>query len=574
MLIAEGLSLLGNLDHSPLSLLGLGSSGATTRHYDFEVTRGYLAPDGLNRSLLLVNGQFPGPTIEAKLGDTISVTVINNIDNPKEGTAIHWHGLPQRDTKWADGVPFVTQCPIASGSSFTYTFKPDVAGTSWWHAHFTAQYTDGLFGAMIIHGEKHAEYDIDLGPIFLNDYYHIDYVSYLLPVYDIPPTFVSLDNNLINGRMYFDCSLETQGRQCTPNAAISKFRFQTGKTHLLRLINAGGAAIQHFSVDDHELTVIANDFVPVEPYIQKVVHLGIGQRTDVLVKATGTDTDVVWMRSDADVFCANGTILQPNATAAVYYSNADEEARPKTQPYSWDSRDCLNDPLEITIPLEKKTPPTPDLIKTIDVKADLNGTGHLVFFVDNSQFRANFSEALLLSASRGQVDFPSNPEYNIHNYGNATAIRLIIRNLFPTVHTMHLHGHADFWILAEGRGEWDGTVVNPENPQRRDSAQMMVGTPDNPSYLVIQFDADNPGVWSLHCHLVIHVSAGLYMNVIEHPERIHNEGYEAIFRETCEPWMAFSQKHPHNQFDSGLKEKRFDNSLKVLRTGLRVENLN
>ena len=138
-----------------------------TRHYSFEVTREYLAPDGVNRSLLLVNGEFPGPTIEANLGDTMSVTVINNINNPKEGATIHWHGLPQRDLKWADGVLFVTQCPIASGSNFTYTFRSEVAGTSWWHAHFTAQYTDGLYGAMIIHGERHADYDIDLGPILL-----------------------------------------------------------------------------------------------------------------------------------------------------------------------------------------------------------------------------------------------------------------------------------------------------------------------------------------------------------------------------------------------------------------------
>lgn len=151
-----------------------------------------------------------------------------------------------------------------------------------------------------------------------------------------------VDSNLINGRMFFDCSLDTHGKPCTPDAAISKFRFKTGKTHLLRLINSGGATNQHFSIDGHELTVISNDFTPIEPYKTKVLTLGVGQRADVLVKATGKDTDAVWMRSDADVFCYNGTILQPNATAGVYYPRADKNARPKTQPYLWDTNKCLN----------------------------------------------------------------------------------------------------------------------------------------------------------------------------------------------------------------------------------------
>lgn len=65
-------------------------------------------------------------------------------------------------TKWT-----VSQCPIAPGSSFTYTFRADSYGTSWYHSHYSAQYADGLLGAMIIHGPAHAHYDHDLGPIML-----------------------------------------------------------------------------------------------------------------------------------------------------------------------------------------------------------------------------------------------------------------------------------------------------------------------------------------------------------------------------------------------------------------------
>ncbi|KAL2016586.1 hypothetical protein VTK56DRAFT_3287 [Thermocarpiscus australiensis] len=100
------------------------------------------------------------------------------------------------------------------------------------------------------------------------------------------PNVVS-DNNLINGKMNFDCSTVAPGDKtpCTNSAGISKFRFQTGKTHRLRLINSGANGIQHFSIDGHTLTVIEEDFVPVKPYNTTVVKLGFGQRTDVLVTA-------------------------------------------------------------------------------------------------------------------------------------------------------------------------------------------------------------------------------------------------------------------------------------------------
>ena len=76
---------------------------------------------------------------------------------------------------------------------------------------------------------------------------------------------------------------------------------------------------------------------------------------------------------------------------------------------------------------------------------------------------------------------------------------------------MHLHGH-NFWVLAEGVGKWDGTIVNPSNPQRRDTQLVAAGSLDAPSYLVLEWNVDNPGVWPLHCHIVVHVSAGLLIN--------------------------------------------------------------
>lgn len=64
------------------------------------------------------------------------------------------------------------QCPIAPGSSFTYRFRAELYGTTWYHSHYSAQYAGGLHGPLIVHGPKNADYDIDVGPVFISDWYH------------------------------------------------------------------------------------------------------------------------------------------------------------------------------------------------------------------------------------------------------------------------------------------------------------------------------------------------------------------------------------------------------------------
>lgn len=101
---------------------------------------------------------------------------------------------------------------------------------------------------------------------------------------------------------------------CTSNAGLSKFRFTAGKIHRLRLINAGTEGLQRFSIDNHEMTVIANDFVSIQPYSTKVVTLSPGQRSDVLVTANAGSSDAkFWMRSNISTICCNTN--QPNALA-------------------------------------------------------------------------------------------------------------------------------------------------------------------------------------------------------------------------------------------------------------------
>jgi FtsP/CotA-like multicopper oxidase with cupredoxin domain len=307
--------------------------------------------------MILINGKFPGPLIEADWGDTISVTVTNNIDtNTAEGMTLHWHGLTQKQTPWMDGVPGISQCPIPpGGGNFTYTFQADQFGTGFYHSHYSAQYDDGLLGPMVIHGPVQAgySYDYDLGPIMLSEYSHTSYNRALELQLAVPPVIVNVDNNFINGKGTYDCQSDSE-----PGTGLANFNFTSGKLHRLRLINTGRDANQKFSIDGHEMTVIANDYVPVEPYNTTVVTLGVGQRTDVIVKGVGQPADLYWMRSDIDMDCLNATATFPNATAIIYYENANVSAMPTTSPTPWSSNACANDPLQDTIPYYPQTPPS------------------------------------------------------------------------------------------------------------------------------------------------------------------------------------------------------------------------
>lgn len=233
-------------------------------------------------------------------------------------------------TQEYDGVPSISQCPIAPGASFTYKFKADLYGTTFWHSHYSAQWTAGVYGALIIHGPKHTPYDEDVGPILVGDYYHKDYFSVLEAAASNSSDFTvyvpSSDNSLINGKNKYNCSLAASNTTCDPNAGQSKFRFTKGKSHRLRLINAGAAALVHFSIDGHKLQVIAQDLTPLVPYESEVVTLGAGQRTDVVVQATGDLNASYWMRSTISLNCSAAVTTQ--GLGIVLYDEAPEDSVP------------------------------------------------------------------------------------------------------------------------------------------------------------------------------------------------------------------------------------------------------
>jgi len=103
----------------------------------------------------MYEGQFPGPELRVQEGDVLSVELTNDL---QEETTIHWHGVPVANP--VDGVPNVTQDPVASGDTFTYTFRAEPAGTYFYHSHVGLQLDRGLLGPLIVEErDPHVEYD-------------------------------------------------------------------------------------------------------------------------------------------------------------------------------------------------------------------------------------------------------------------------------------------------------------------------------------------------------------------------------------------------------------------------------
>ena len=132
-----------------------------TVRYDLYVTDTIVNYSGKQKTAIAVNGQIPMPTLTFTEGDTAQVYVHNQLHEP---TALHWHGiiLPNR----YDGVPYLTQKPIAPGESYLYQFPIVQHGTHWYHSHQGLQEQSGMYGMMILN--KRQEPTIATLPVTCN----------------------------------------------------------------------------------------------------------------------------------------------------------------------------------------------------------------------------------------------------------------------------------------------------------------------------------------------------------------------------------------------------------------------
>ena len=148
--------------------------------YYWNITSEYRAPDGVRKKVYLINGQFPGPLIECRTGDRLTIHVTNNLDGPEDRVSIHWHGLNMRGANAMDGASAFTQCSTPPNKSFTYDFEIDSEsrGTFWYHAHSDVQRGDGMYGGLVVHDAKDRGRDLTSYTyekevlLLIGDWYH------------------------------------------------------------------------------------------------------------------------------------------------------------------------------------------------------------------------------------------------------------------------------------------------------------------------------------------------------------------------------------------------------------------
>lgn len=98
----------------------VGLAAAKDVYFNWNITWVNAAPDGFERPVIGINGQWPCPQIDVDVGDQLIVDVYNGLGN--ESTAIHWHGMRQEGSGVMDGAVGVTQCALPPGSHMQYHF--------------------------------------------------------------------------------------------------------------------------------------------------------------------------------------------------------------------------------------------------------------------------------------------------------------------------------------------------------------------------------------------------------------------------------------------------------------------
>ena len=160
----------------------------------------------------------------------------------------------------------LTLGPIAPGDEFIYTFRATSYGTTWYHSHFSLQYSNGLIGPLIIHGPTSANWDVDLGPLGITDWYHEPAFAAYYKERTAP---IAAQNGLFNG-------LNTYNDSDTIVGSKYEMKFTPGKKHRIRVINMSTDSHFKFSIDGHKMTVQAADFVAIQPYETETLNLFIG----------------------------------------------------------------------------------------------------------------------------------------------------------------------------------------------------------------------------------------------------------------------------------------------------------
>ncbi len=409
----------------------------------------------------------PGPLIRATAGDLLRVRVDNRL--PAE-TSVHWHGIALRNE--ADGVPGMTQDPIATAGSYLYEFTAPDPGTYFYHPHVGVQLDRGLYAPLIIDDPAEPG-DYDLEWVVVLD----DWVDGTGRTPDDVLADLTADGKKKGsggtgmgghmgggmgggmGGMGGDPPFGDAGDVDYPHylvngrvpASPDVLRAKPGQRVRLRIINAASDTIFTVALGGHRLTITDTDGFPVQPREAAAFHIGMGERYDAIVTLENGVFPLV-----AAPFGKKGT------ARALVRTAAGAAPGPEVRPAELDG----------------------EVLEVTDLKP-----------AESSRLEPRAADSAEMVHLSGQMA-PYRWAINGAAYGKNDPImvrkddrvRLQLMNMTPMTHPMHIHGHT--FALASGVRK-DTVLVKPM------------------SAVPIELQADNPGSWMTHCHNIYHAEAGM-----------------------------------------------------------------
>ncbi|XP_076898105.1 laccase-15-like [Bidens hawaiensis] len=516
--------------------------------YDYEVKESNFTRLCKNKTILTVNGEFPGPTIYARRGDTLVVNVKNR---GNLHITIHWHGVKQPRNPWSDGPNFITQCPIQPGANFSQKIiLSDEEGTLWWHAHsdWSRATVHGLIvirpkiGRPYPFPKPYAEY-----PVILAEWWRQDVEAVLLDFLKTggdPNTSDALTINGQPGDLYPCSSSET-----------TKFFVEHGKTYMLRMVNAAMNLLMFWVIEGHQVTVVGADGAYTKPLKTDYVVISPGQTIDLLFKA---DQPIGRYYMAAKPYNSQPLLSFDNTTttALIEYKGCNTSSLPPVLPHLLKVNDTkasvnftgsLGSLATYAHPIDVPLKITRNFLFTISINTlpcynnPCLGPRGLRFAASVNNISFDSPKISILDAYYRRITgvygdaFPNFPplffnftannistsletplnasEIKVLEYNDTVELVFQGTNLVAGIdHPMHLHRHS-FYVVGWGFGNFNRRK-DPLNYNLVDPPlQQTVVVPKN-GWTAIRFKANNPGVWFMHCHLERHLSWGMEMAFI------------------------------------------------------------
>ena len=416
----------------------------------------------------------------------------------------------------------------------------------------------------MINGPASANYDIDLGPLSVSDWYLGSINQLAARVMSTTNPFIpgfpgsppNSDNVLFNGK-----NINPAGA----GGSYQKFVLTPGKKHLVRIINTSVQNSFTLSLVGHSFQIIATDLVPITPVTVTSVYVGIGQRYDIVINANQAVGNYWFNASFSSAPCGISNNARP---AMIFQYSGAANANP-TNAGSTPTDSRCQDVLTYS-PIVSKSAPvasfTATPASTLNTNIQINNAIAKVFWpVNGVPMKVNWNNPTLEYVKNGNVgSMPA--DTNVISVPNANVWTFwLIQNNSSIPHPVHLHGH-DILILGASPAlanpvpplptnrlrpynpSVDGPNLRGTNPTRRDTTMLPAW-----GWLAVAYKTSNPGAWLFHCHIAWHVSQGLSVQFLEQLSAIPTTMDLNALTANCNNWDSYYPANaPFLQDDSGI----------------------